>query len=74
MKRFTERIGVAFEPEMADKIKALKERFGIKFGRSSANVSNTNSPSSSSVTHSDRNADKVDTNNAETHATVGFMA
>ena len=32
MKRFTERIGVAFEPEMADKIKALKDRFGLKFG------------------------------------------
>ena len=31
-KRFTERIGVAFEPEMADKIKALRERFGLKFG------------------------------------------
>ena len=31
-KRFTERIGVAFEPEMADKIKALNDRFGLKFG------------------------------------------
>ena len=32
MKRFTERIGVAFEPEMADKIKGLKDRFGLTFG------------------------------------------
>jgi hypothetical protein len=31
MKRYIHKQCVAFEPEMADKILALKDRFGLKF-------------------------------------------
>ena len=31
MKRYTHKQCIAFEPETADKIDALKQRFGLKF-------------------------------------------